>query len=418
MGKKRGVGDGGGADRLSELPEDVFLKILSCVDAITKFRTCSVSKQWIKLRPSLDTKDLCIEGTYIDNFYRYFHHFMSHHQHVVKIGKFRVASTDDGCGSRLCEIIDFAMDRYVDCLVLNLETWYSPELTPRLSVPRCLKTLHLRSVTVPREGYLPPTLTGMALVNCPIYMVPYLSCSCPNLKELWLMDCQFRRNSSCIRELGPKLTKLTIECTKFGAANTKISAPNLKSFSLLRHSMHDLPLVDFPSLEYAEVDALDIDQHLPNPLVDIPSLEYAELDASSSSLDTDQHLPNQVYISLINLLEGLHNAKFVSLSSTVIQVLSMFLDELLYCRPCPFIRLKTLKLRMNAEEGSSIPAKVMIYFLKSSPSLPPPTLDFDQPIERGSLETLHFDCGIIHNREDSSESMLRDDKGYPYWPRF
>ncbi|KAJ4851087.1 hypothetical protein Tsubulata_016162 [Turnera subulata] len=132
----------------------------------------------------------------------------------------------------------------------------------------------------------------------------------------------------------------------------EILAPGLEDFTLLHNSSTyaRFPLVDFPALKHAVVDASK-----PNYL--------------------QEHQP-----------EGIHNAEFISLSYSVIQTLAM-VPGILEDQPSPFRGLKSLTLKMTSDlkhwqrqkkkkkktakvdkRHWQIPAKVVTYLLSGSPA--------------------------------------------------
>ncbi|KAJ4829022.1 hypothetical protein Tsubulata_012911 [Turnera subulata] len=416
MEKERNGGGGGEEDRLSQLPEEIFLHILSFLDDKSQFRTCLLSKQWLK-RCSSFVKDMCIDATRYEG--RSLNgKLMDPFNEILKIRRFRLTRKATRVFP-IDEVIHFLIDRHVDCLVLDYVEYFlviDSDLTmekkyyywmannhlaffkpipPRLSMLRYLKTLHLKGINldVSYAGDLPPNLRSLAMVKCKIPVTTLSRRTCPkSLNELWLVECEivvsrYAALPDAKLELGPRLAKLIIESTKF-PSDTQISAPNLEIFKLLKHSIHgNSPLVQHVQLDASlGFVAIDPNKHPPFldcvpsknpgllehsihgnfPLVDFPSLKHAELDASLDLVDHPLH-PSK-YPCLLKLLQGLHNAKFVSLSSTIIKVLSMSTNVEVYDQSSPFTSLESLRLGVNPEEGSSIPTKIMTYLLGGSPS--------------------------------------------------
>ncbi|KAJ4851430.1 hypothetical protein Tsubulata_043963 [Turnera subulata] len=135
--------------------------------------------------------------------------------------------------------------------------------------------------------------------------------------------------------------------------------------------------------------------------------------------------------SLQKLLRGFHNAKFVTLSSTIIKVLSMSPNVAVSDQSSPFSSLEALRLGVNPE---GVPAKMMTYLLGGSPSAAtcyfdpllvinsditdpypsplPPIRSLDPPSEFDPLDTL---IQHLHPPSVIDTSDIKEDLSPPYY---
>ncbi|KAJ4851011.1 hypothetical protein Tsubulata_024147, partial [Turnera subulata] len=351
-------------NRLSSLPEDIVLHILSFLLQDTKsfVRFSAVSRQW---------------NTHLESFVRDF--FFDDEslspsaileslesQYVPKIGTFHFSYFPEKPyrGEETYDkVIDFATSRFVNNLSLNSNHaagWAGGHHMGGLACPS-LKTLRLNGCVL-GETFSCPTVTSMHLENCLIEGLN-LSYACPNLKELCLVDPNYSYICGMIIEAGPKLVRLSVEYKRpydaFGIS--MISAPGLEYFRfVVDHSvdMEYFPAVDdFPCLHTAVIDA--------------PIGRFNLIKNNQKLSKKLRRKQERFCISLFKLLEWLHKAEYLSLSPTVIQVLSM-VPNIMERHSSPFTRLKALTLLENPVDGGAdflhIPENALCYLLGGSTS--------------------------------------------------
>ncbi|KAJ4823053.1 hypothetical protein Tsubulata_027789 [Turnera subulata] len=353
-------------DRLSSLPDDIVLHILSFFLKDTKsfVRFSAVSRQW---------------NTHLESFVRDFFfddeslspsailEFLES-QDVPKIGTFHLSfRPPQKCRGEASygKVIDFATSRFVNNLAVNFnydrrygKVW-NTVLWKGLACPS-LKTLRLSCCSL-GDTFSFPTVTTMHLENCSIQRFD-LFLACPILKELCLVDPDFYLLRGKTMKPGAKLVRLSVEYNRptwWGI--TKISAPGLEYFRfVVDHGvdMEYFPVVDFPSLQCAVIDAAH-----PMGIFDL----IKNNQKLSKKLRGERRKQNRFCITLFKLLQGLHKAEYLSLSPAVIQVLSM-LPNIIERHSSPFARLKTLALLENPVDMDvlPIPANALVYLLGGS----------------------------------------------------
>ncbi|KAL9406037.1 hypothetical protein Peur_003009 [Populus x canadensis] len=139
---------------------------------------------------------------------------------------------------------------------------------------------------------------------------------------------------------GPQLVNLT-DLEYVCGNKLEISAPKLTFFKFIPYYSH-LSVTHLPSLEHANVDIY-------RPYAYPRKIEVC-------------------YPNFFKLMQGFHNAQFITLNSEIIEIL--FNDpDVFEHQPSPFSRLKSLKLKVGHEdELLMMPAKVMAYFFSGSPA--------------------------------------------------
>ncbi|KAJ4847098.1 hypothetical protein Tsubulata_024170 [Turnera subulata] len=365
-------------DRLSSLPGDIVLHILSFLDGTKSFvRFSAVSKQWITHLSSL-SRDFFFDDESLSPS-AILESLES--QYVPKIGTFHYTYFPPKQYRRepYEQVIDFAASRFVNNLTLdfNYAAGWPGHLMGVLACPS-LKTLRLNRCFLDHTFSF-PTVTIMHLENCYVERFD-VHLACPNLKELCLVDLYHPHISGMIIKAGPKLVRLSVEykrpgqnllveSTYYAAPKVrgiaKISAPRLEYFRfVVEHSvdMNYFPEVDFPSLQCAVIDAAH-----PTGRIDL----IKNNQKLSKKLRGERRKQNRFCISLLKLLQGLRNAEYLSLSPTLIQALSMLpgIIEQAF-QSSPFAGLKTLTLLENPVDMDflHIPANALVYLLGGSTS--------------------------------------------------
>ncbi|KAJ4836396.1 hypothetical protein Tsubulata_021522, partial [Turnera subulata] len=371
--------EGGGVDRLSELPEEIFLQILSKLkgDRKSMYRICSLSKQWLNL-PASFAQDFVYDsrhkegGEYFtngndniitdcNNGRRHSHRMqalLSQIRKVAKIGKleytYRLSRKESFFQYDLFKL---ARDRDVQCLILHAYGATRGGLSS--DGPFCLRkfssltTLHLTYFCLDFgtvDPLVPVTMTVRSLVLVDCLIRDQLSCdfstSWPNLEELQMVGCRFRGFQEKVKILcGSKLAKLTMESNRFGPGMDDISGDGVKWFRFVQQFtlLEALPKLKLQSLEHAEVD---VSYHIKrDPTLELNMNELISLMWSDEEDQDDCR--TWVCLRLFDLLRGIGNAEFLSLSSATVQVLSEVLDDLVEDQPSLFHRLKFLKLEGN-----------------------------------------------------------------------
>ncbi|KAJ4851015.1 hypothetical protein Tsubulata_024157 [Turnera subulata] len=361
---------------MHRLPDDIVLHILSFLDdAKSLVRTSAISSQW-KTRWSSHSRDLFFDESFSASAMLEILSALES-QYVPKIGTFHfshIPQYNRSISLLYDKVIKFAASRFVNNLTFNINHDVGSKHYPYAKacsyifsagvVRACpsLKTLRLNGCSL---GYISlfPAVTSMHLESCYLFDLD-LSRACPNLKELCLVDPKVWGPDGRGIKAGQNLVRLSLEykspSIRWKRRSFKISAPGLEYFRLEvdhRDDMEYIPLVDFPSLQCAVIDAA-------HPTERIDLIENNQ-NLSNRKLRRERRKQN----SLFRLLQGLRKVKYLSLSPTSIQGLSMLPDRL-ERQPSPLARLKTLTLLENPVEVDflHIPANVLIYLLGGSTS--------------------------------------------------
>ncbi|KAK2974296.1 hypothetical protein RJ640_016782 [Escallonia rubra] len=362
-------------DRISALPDVLIHRIFSFLDAKFAVQSSVLSTRWERIWPSLP---------YL-NFHR------DNYRSVTRCTKFVtefIANRDQGEGADIStfnldltgrtslpfvvKIAEYAISRGVEQLSIagSLPESHRPLPFSIFSSPY-LKSLtlriDLRVFGLSQKNWSLPALMTLNLG----YMVfcedgsksaePFSECV--SLKSLSLICCKFSEGAkslSLFKICSLPLSSLTIS-TEYPAHDrlpTKtlrwglfscefmVSAPKLSSFNYgccfpLALTIEDLHCLDKVNIHLSRVK------------------DIAKANDSTKEL---------VVSELLRTFQGLRNAKVVTLTTHIIEVLS-FLPDLLEYQPCPFSVMKCLKLEvLHWSNTSTIPGHVMSYLLSSSPN--------------------------------------------------
>ncbi|KAJ4827057.1 hypothetical protein Tsubulata_035711 [Turnera subulata] len=376
-------------DRWSELPEDILEKIVSSLDVKSMVRVSSLTKSsrrlkklWPPFYPSIAFDCDLYSHTDCSSFY-------SKLRHYTKLNKLELynCSYRDRSGN-VARIIEFASTLNVHHIVFTALCCTIPK---QMFSCTSFITLELKGCYFSPNDLRFPAVRTLRLEHCWI-LFRDKECSsgrvdfrqeCPKLITLSLVECIFIDTVSLQKVvrmiMGPDLVNLTVvarECIRSNPHQMEILAPGLEDFTLLHNSAYArFPLVDFPALKHAVVDASK-----PN---------YPQ-----------EHQP-EVCLSLCRFLQGLHNAEFISLSYSIIQpFIEIDVNSCCFCKktlamvpgiledqPSPFRRLKSLTLKMISDlkhwqrqkkkkkktakvdkKHWQIPAEVVTYLLSGSPA--------------------------------------------------
>ncbi|CAL1375758.1 unnamed protein product [Linum trigynum] len=206
------------------------------------------------------------------------------------------------------------------------------------TIPDCnLKMMKIRAVWIDdsfvASGF--GMLTTLHLEDCMLHSAlledfdPFSKFSC--LNKLVMAHCMYHGR---IKISGSQL--LSLELDGMACSDMEISAPRLKSLSLLQE------------LEYLQFTKLSV-----------PSIDHVDIRATDMNffLEEDEECVRK---SLISLFQNLKNAVFLSLGHYTVKVLSD-MSEFLEQQPSPFTRLNSVIMVTD-----SVPYTVINYFLKET----------------------------------------------------
>ncbi|XP_061344863.1 putative FBD-associated F-box protein At5g22720 [Gastrolobium bilobum] len=346
--KKRKVKE----DRLSNLPDEIILHILSFSDAKTAVQTSVLSKRWRSLWTSLPVVNF-LDSSFDDPvlFQCFVQHVLSRRDASTNLNMLKLVFDDLLDVLDDVDIVDSIIDyiKPTDIQDLSITTKCFIWNLPQLSACRSLTTLHLAGIVTNSAMFDSVSLQHLYLFQCEFeYLVhendPFSGC--PNLRCLSLLDCSYVGNIHKFQIHAPQLTDLTISnMRKESGFAIELFTPKIQSF---RYS-DNYYLCDFfikGNLSFVERVNIDLGGFRPNE-------EFTK--ATNLSL------------KLSKLFEAMGSAKFVSLSPRIIHVLSVVHPPLRCGRSSPFTSLKNFELITDTHIPLAIPTNVMAYLFGGSP---------------------------------------------------
>ncbi|KAI4317516.1 hypothetical protein L6164_025379 [Bauhinia variegata] len=296
-------------DRLSSLPDELLLHILSFLDATEVFMTSFLCERW--RGDSTIVSDLSFVN-HRQNHMRSFYFFVEGIMNYVKplgIQSLRISA----------DIETQAISQLFDCQSLQ-----------SLKLERIITSLDALDFTA---------LKKLNLVCCKFTcytensLNPFKGCS--NLKSLTLDSCTFICGILERLEISaPELTDLSILWMKHngnldGGCVIVLSTPKLKTFTY----------------DYSDLYEFSI-------MVDLPLMHEVHVDVSTrcGCFDRSEVGSLKSAKQLFNLLKAMGNAKFFTLTERTISVLSVL--PLQFQLPAPFPELKTLKALIRKRRTS------------------------------------------------------------------
>ncbi|KAJ6946851.1 F-box protein [Populus alba x Populus x berolinensis] len=275
-----------GVDRLRDLPDDLLHYILSFLDTKYAVLTSALSKRWRFFWTSVP--DLNFDRESFDkltSFKNFVLTVLQRRQRDSKIRRFRLTSRNNVDRSFMNQVIDYALSHNTDhlflldpgcqCLSHPLVTSKRFYLSESFGVT-ALTTLHLE------HCYFSDGTDRTGCFD--------ISAICPNLINLCLIHCAFGM-FEVLKISGPQLVNLTLE---YVCGNKlEISAPKLTFFKFIPYYSH-LSVTHLPSLEHANVDIY-------RPYAYPRKIEVC-------------------YPNFFKLMQGIHNAQFITLNPKIIEV--------------------------------------------------------------------------------------------------
>ncbi|XP_022637538.1 uncharacterized protein LOC111241825 isoform X2 [Vigna radiata var. radiata] len=321
-------------DMFTKLPEQIIVHILSFLDAKIAVQTSVLNKRF------RDT------STNVFNFNlkcRKDHAPIHRDNHVVYYIIYHVIDTP-------------SITTNIEVLTILAECALSK--LPKLSVCTSLTTLKLTYILTLTKNF-----------------------DIPSLKHLYLCCCRFvvgRVNSFDPFKGCVNLESLHIDrCTYHDEINTfKISTPNLLDLNI-SHFLVDGEFgendcvfeLQTPRLRYFKYDGYRL--YCFSTEINLLFVEELYIDVGL--------LPKDIYslYTLIELFEIMQRAKSISLSSKIIEVLSMFPDEL-EDKCSPFTRMETFELIGDTSSSFAMPQDVKNYLFGEDNSSFTPQTEFEQ----------------------------------------
>ncbi|XP_076912369.1 putative F-box/FBD/LRR-repeat protein At1g78760 [Bidens hawaiensis] len=323
------------ADRLSTLPEDLQLRILSSLDTKHAFQTSLLSKAWSSKWTHLPVLNFDSYSFHkkVGDFDKFVYRALSvpRSAQLVRINFIR---RDAVCSAKMLKkVFDYAFKQRVEELDVSIKETRKETGWPMImSHTSCdsLKSMKLQSYTYIACSYLGPrsgsfkNLASLHLRKAIITDLDPFS-GFPALKKLKLVFCQLQTDDNTLNVHAPHLSELTIsyyEVYSDHLANLRcnVATLNLKYFEF-RGS-------EFPRFEITRG----------RPVIDTVIIEY------SGYCKIPQH--KKLFDDLMIFFNVLRHVKSLTVYSSVVQILSSFPDELANPR-LPFRDLKSLKVDLS-----------------------------------------------------------------------
>ncbi|XP_071710952.1 putative F-box/FBD/LRR-repeat protein At4g03220 [Rutidosis leptorrhynchoides] len=345
-------------DVFTNLPECLKLHILSLLEVKYAVRTSALSKTWKPLWTSIPTLNLDSTSDGFERlniFDKFVHKRLSFRSdRAMKLD--RLSFTRHGVSS--AEILETVFSYALSQDVREVESWINSSKNG--SWPNCLKNSSsnsLKSLKLGSNDYLSCPLLGpnsdhtfknlgiLSLERVFIYDLQPFS-RFPFLEKLTLNECSIETKGRILNIHALKLLELQVSCNE-SIDRLELVTPNLKSFKYRTYN--------FPQLETPQ-GGLDV-------------LQTVVLDYHDSGLD---EYDKEDFENLLSLFSGVCSTKSLSLFPAVVELLSLFKDELgERCSP-PFKDLKFFMVDYSGRCSSSRSkeiirpcAKITNYLLKN-----------------------------------------------------
>ncbi|KAI4317517.1 hypothetical protein L6164_025380 [Bauhinia variegata] len=328
-------------DRLSSLPDELLIHILSFLDASDAFNTSFLSKRWKHLWVKLpilrfSSRSFPRDHLLVD-FVQHFLllrgdaivtdlSFVNHRENHMRSFYFFVEG-----------IMNYVKHRGIQSLRISADI--ETQAISQLFDCQSLQSLKLERILTGLQALDFIALKKLDLVCCRFNCYDKKSLDlfkgCSNLQSLTLDSCQFICGILDKLEISaPELTDLNILWMRHrgnlnGGCVIELSTPKLKTFTYGYSDLYQFSImVDLPLMHQLHVDAFR----------GCGCFDRSEV----GSLNT----ANQ----LVNLFKAMGNAKFVTLTARTIGVLSALPSQL--DGPAPFSQLSTLKILTRRRQTS------------------------------------------------------------------
>ncbi|MFS8019369.1 putative F-box domain, leucine-rich repeat domain superfamily, F-box-like domain superfamily [Helianthus anomalus] len=327
-------------DRLSSLPDDLILKILSFIDTKHAIRTSVLSSRWRYIWTSTPRLDFSTRDfRTLAKFSKFVTGVLSGRKNQIDVSSVKfilIGRASQSFIKRILnKVLNYALSHNVQ--QLNITCRHGCEsLLSRFS-SQSLKHLTLIGLTFKNSITTPPTWDMLALTTLTLFCVTLyadnagesagLFSNCANLKNLTLNSCRMEwgRFNIC----HPRLSNLTLENSHEGGDVVALQLKNLT----IRNSrgIHQISVPNLASLRY---EGHFFPLKVSAELLHLEMVDICLLHPSDSRADAHD---------IVCLLQKLHNVKFLKLNPEVIRILCLHV-ELISHQSSPFANLKSLKI--------------------------------------------------------------------------
>ncbi|XP_071715155.1 uncharacterized protein [Rutidosis leptorrhynchoides] len=349
-------------DRLSSLPLELILQILSRVDTKIAIQTCLLLiPRWKliwTLMPCLNFSRWGFKT--VTKFSEFVTHVLSHRNHQVQVSSVKLSFNGAATEDFVKNIVNYAFSHNVQKLILKIRP-------KNESFPYLFRSHTLKHLTIRNFGFDP----------CPTPKAPW---SFPVLTTLYLRDislCDDRHESVDVFSKCVNLHNLTLESVTVGAKVLEIITPRLVNLRLISYGGYNVINDIAPQLEnltiiYCSIKELNIPSTLSSFCYKGCSRPYwfknCFVNKVTLSLRIYGSKMQEHALEIIKMLRDFPSARFLTLNLDIVECICSF-PELLSARPSPFKNL----IRLNIDTGSRDSCKVKLstearnFFFENSP---------------------------------------------------
>ncbi|XP_071707334.1 F-box/LRR-repeat protein 25-like [Rutidosis leptorrhynchoides] len=347
-------------DRLSGLPHELIHQILSPFDTIFVVQTCLLlSPRWKLIWTSMPYLNFSSNGfRTIDKFSNFVTHVLSHHNHQVQVSSVYLKVYGATSQDFVRKIANYVISHNVQELILDIR----PNLSHEKPTFRS-KTHTFDRCLTPKTPWDFPALTTLYLDHISL--------------------CDDRRESIDLFSKCVNLKNLTLNSVRVEAKVLEIITPRLATLRLVNYDCYNAINVIAPQLENLTIiNCLMKEFNIPSELSSFYYKGYHtpqwikkcfnsvnKVTVSLSICCPNLPSMQEHACSIIDMLQELHSARFLTLNLDIVECISSF-PELVSAHSSPFRNL----IRLNIDSGSRDTCKVKMstearnFLLENSPN--------------------------------------------------
>ncbi|KAJ9549860.1 hypothetical protein OSB04_022403, partial [Centaurea solstitialis] len=361
-------------DRLSSLPDELIHKILSCIDSKFAVQTCLLSSRWKLLWTTMPCLNFdCCHFVSLLKFARFVNHVLSHRNHEIEVISAKLDFYGAASQFFVRKIVNYVFSHNVQELTVFPLCLFSSQSLKHFT----LSSFLFAPCLTPRTPWDFPALTSLHLNE--VTLCDYntksidLFSKCVNLKSL-ILDRFVVNNLEVFDIITPQLSNLTL-----------IKGRHLQVINLVAPQLENLTVIDCSiknPMAPPGLSTLFYEGHSPPQL----SKEgFHSLNKVTISLSYPSYMPSteEDARKIINLLQEVHSARFLTLSVDIVQRLSSF-SNLVSHHPSPFSDLICLSIDSSMRSDAykvKMSTEARKFLLENSPNAtfimelpePPPT---------------------------------------------
>ncbi|XP_071695684.1 putative F-box/FBD/LRR-repeat protein At4g03220 [Rutidosis leptorrhynchoides] len=333
-------------DRLSSLPLELIIQILSRVDTKLAIQTCLLLfPRWKLIWTLMPCLNFSSNGfKTLPKFSEFVTHVLSHRNHQVEVSSVNLYIHGADTENFMREITNYTISHNVQELILDVR--------PKNEFPSYLfRSQTLKHLTL-RTSSFGPCLTPRTPWDFPALTTLYL-------KDIWLCDDECKSLdlfSNCVN-----LRNFTLELVIVKAKVFKINTPRLANLTLVNYRGYNVIKVIAHQLENLTIIECSInDLKIPSGLSSFcykgyypPHWfrnSYFSVNKVSVSLRLYGSKRHEDAFRIINMLQDLcSSVRFLTLNLDIVECISSF-PELLSAQPSPFRNLISLNINSGSRD--------------------------------------------------------------------